>query len=75
VPDVSDADVDATLRDLFDLLAAGAFPHSVDRRDCDFCDFRMACGDPERAARGSKAKCEAGDPLLAPLRSLGGRDV
>ncbi len=75
VPDVSNADVDATLRDLFDLLAAGAFPHSTEQRDCEFCDFRMACGDPDSAARRSKAKCDAGEPLLEALRALEGRDV
>ncbi len=74
VPDVTDADVDATLTDLFDLLAAGAFPHSTEERDCDFCDFRMACGDPVAAARRTQAKC-AGDPLLAPLAALEGRRV
>ena len=75
VPEVSDADVDATLENLFDLLAAGAFPHSTEKRDCEYCDFRMACGDPDAAARRSKAKCEAGDPLLAALRALGSRGV
>ncbi len=75
VPEVSDADVDATLENLFDLLAAGAFPHSTEKRDCEYCDFRMACGDPDAAARRSKAKCEAGDPLLAGLRALGSRGV
>ncbi len=74
-PVVSDADVDATLKDLFDLLAAGAFPHSTEKRDCEYCDFRMACGDPGEAARRSKAKCESGEPLLEALRALEGRDV
>lgn len=75
VPEVSDADVDATLKNLFDLLAAGAFPHSIRMRDCDYCDFRLACGDPAEAARWSKAKCESEEPLLEALRALGGRDV
>lgn len=73
VPPVSDADVDATLKNLFDLLAAGAFPHSTAKRDCAYCDFRMACGDPESAARWSKAKCDSGEPLLEALRALEGR--
>ena len=75
VPDVSDADVDATLKNLFDLLAAGAFPHSTHKRDCEYCDFRLACGDPGEAARRSKAKCESGEPLLEALRALEGRNV
>jgi RecB family exonuclease len=75
VPDVSDADVDATLKDLFDLLAAGAFPHSTEKKDCEYCDFRMACGDPDSAARRSKAKCDSGEPLLEALRALEDRDV
>jgi len=75
VPEVSDTDVDATLTDLFDLLAAGAFPHSTQKRDCDYCDFRMACGDPDLAARQSKSKCDSGEPLLEALRALEGRNV
>jgi len=75
VPEVSDADVDATLRDLFDLLASGAFPHSTESRDCDYCGFRMACGDPDDAARRSKVKCGSGEPLLEALRALEDRDV
>ncbi|HTS03853.1 MAG TPA: PD-(D/E)XK nuclease family protein [Thermoanaerobaculia bacterium] len=75
VPEVSHADVDATLADLLDLLAAGAFPHSTQKRDCEYCDFRMACGDPDLAARRSKAKCESGEPLLEALRALEGRNV
>jgi hypothetical protein len=74
VPTVPDADVDATLTSLFDLLAAGAFPHSIEERDCEYCDFRMACGDPGDAARRTKAKC-ASDPVLAPLAALGDRRV
>lgn len=74
LPEVTDAEVDATLTDLFDLLAAGAFPHSLEERDCEYCDYRMACGDPLDAARRTKAKC-AGDPILAPLAALEDRDV
>ncbi len=74
VPEVTDADVDATLTDLFELLAAGAFPHSIEERDCETCDFRLACGDTGDAVRRTKAKCAA-DPLLAPLAALGGRRV
>ena len=74
LPDVTDAEVDATLTDLFDLLAAGAFPHSIEERDCEYCDFRMACGDPLDAARRTKAKCAA-EPILAPLVALEDRDV
>ncbi|HTD52841.1 MAG TPA: PD-(D/E)XK nuclease family protein, partial [Thermoanaerobaculia bacterium] len=29
---------------LFDLLAAGAFPHTPKKEDCSFCDFRVVCG-------------------------------
>ncbi len=35
----------------------------------------MACGDPDLAARRSKAKCDSGEPLLEALRALEGRDV
>jgi ATP-dependent helicase/nuclease subunit B len=41
------------LRDLFDLLAAGAFVHTPDEaNDCRFCEFSRACG-PKAAARAA----------------------
>jgi ATP-dependent helicase/nuclease subunit B len=52
-PAGSQARVTDVLRDLFDVLAAGAFIHSADEGDCRFCDFGRACGSraAERAAR------------------------
>ena len=73
----SDADVDGTLRDLFSLVASGAFPHTADPGDCRFCDFRSICGDVGIAAERAAAKrdAEEADPLLEPLRSILRRDV
>ena len=49
----------AVLRDLFDVLAAGAFVHSPDPEDCRFCDYRRACGTS--AAERAEAKADRGD--------------
>jgi len=51
------------LRDLFDVVAAGAFVHSADDNDCRFCDFDRACG-PRAAARAER---KLGDPANAAL--------
>ena len=48
------------LRDLFDLLAAGAFVHTPDEdEDCRFCDFSRACG--QNAAERADLKIEQAD--------------
>ena len=58
--------VAAVLRDLFDLLAAGAFVHTTKEDDCRFCQFQRACGsDPVRRA---KAKVNQ-DPVPAALEA------
>jgi ATP-dependent helicase/nuclease subunit B len=49
----------AVLRDLFDLLATGAFVHSpYQDEDCRFCEFGRACG--RGAAERAKAKIDNG---------------
>ena len=51
--------VAAVLRDLFDLLAAGAFVHSPNQdEDCRFCEFGRACGPG--AAERARAKIDNG---------------
>jgi ATP-dependent helicase/nuclease subunit B len=65
-PASTQALVAAVLRDLFDLLAAGAFVHSPNQdEDCRFCEFGRACGPG--AAERAKAKIDNGanDPLEA----------
>ncbi|HKW94853.1 MAG TPA: PD-(D/E)XK nuclease family protein, partial [Methylomirabilota bacterium] len=54
-PASAQAQAATVLRDLFDLLGAGAFVHTpaVDE-DCRFCEFRRACGT--RAAERAKVK-------------------
>jgi ATP-dependent helicase/DNAse subunit B len=63
--------VSAVLRDLFDLLAAGAFVHTPeDDDDCRFCEFDRACG--QRAAERAKKKIHQLDnAALEPYRRLG----
>ena len=65
-PASTQAQATAVLRDLFDLLAAGAFVHTPNQdADCRFCEFSRACGP--RAAERARAKIETGDddPLAA----------
>lgn len=59
------------LRDLFDLLAAGAFIHTTREEDCRFCQFHRACGsDPVPRARTKVAQDRG--PTLDPYRRLAG---
>jgi hypothetical protein len=59
-PASTQAQAAAVLRDLFDLLAAGAFVHSPNQdEDCRFCEFDRACGP--RAAERARTKIKSGD--------------
>jgi RecB family exonuclease len=54
-PESTQAQAVDVLRDLFDLLAAGAFVHTPDAdEDCRFCEFKHACG--RQAAERAEAK-------------------
>lgn len=59
-PAATQAQAAAVLRDLFDVLAAGAFVHTpaVDD-DCRFCEFGRACG--ARVAERARAKLARAD--------------
>lgn len=58
------------LRDLFDLLAAGAFVHTPDQdEDCRFCDFSRACG-PKAAERAKLKVARAENAALEAYRKL-----
>lgn len=56
------------------LVAAGLFPHTTEKDDCRYCDYRAVCGDPGRRAREMKASlvemAAAGDPDEAARRLL-----
>jgi ATP-dependent helicase/nuclease subunit B len=70
-PAETQAQVAVVLRDLFDVLARGAFVHSADLdEDCRYCEFDRACG--RRAAERAKAKLAADNPALDAYRRLGG---
>jgi RecB family exonuclease len=59
-PASTQAQAAAVLRDLFDLLAAGAFVHSPNQdEDCRFCEFDRACGP--RATERARTKIKSGD--------------
>ncbi len=71
----SEEETRQTLDTLFDLLAAGAFPHSPDKdSDCFVCrDLSRFCPDREEAGRRSKAKLErSATAALAAWRNLRG---
>lgn len=61
-----------TLTALFDLLGAGAFPHTPTKEDCSICDFGKVCGSSELAADRAKTKLDnvSGNPVLEPYRIL-----
>src|SRR5207247_868070 len=44
---------------LFDLLAAGMFPHALREGDCRFCDYEAVCGGAKEASARAKRKLEA----------------
>ena len=49
---------------LFDLMAAGAFPHTPQEEDCTICDFRSVCGDVGEAAAQARLKIEKSESGL-----------
>ena len=56
---------------LFDLLAAGMFPHAVTPDDCKFCDFETVCGGAKEASARAKTKLDAStNEVLASFRKL-----
>jgi ATP-dependent helicase/nuclease subunit B len=61
-----------TLTALFDLLAAGAFPHAPTKEDCSICEFGKVCGGVERAVARAERKLEntSGNAMLEPYRRL-----
>jgi hypothetical protein len=60
----------AVLRDLFDVLAAGAFVHTPDAdEDCRFCEFSRACG-PKAAERAERKIDQTENAALEAYRKL-----
>jgi hypothetical protein len=56
---------------LFDLLAAGVFPHALSEDDCKNCDFESICGGARwAAARAEEKLANTTDPVLAAFRDL-----
>ncbi|HYR47113.1 MAG TPA: PD-(D/E)XK nuclease family protein, partial [Thermoanaerobaculia bacterium] len=56
---------------LFDLLAAGMFPHALSEGGCRFCDFEAICGGPKEASERAERKLEANrDGVLTAFRML-----
>jgi ATP-dependent helicase/nuclease subunit B len=60
-----------TLARLFDLTAAGLFPHATTKDGCKFCDFESICGGAADASAASKRKLAASsEPALAAFRRI-----
>ena len=56
---------------LFDLLAAGMFPHAVTPDDCKFCDFEAICGGAKEASARARTKLAAStNEVLVSFRKL-----
>jgi hypothetical protein len=56
---------------LFDLLAAGMFPHAVTPDDCKFCDFEAICGGAKEASARAKTKLATStNEILTSFREL-----
>ena len=61
---------------LFDLVAAGMFPHAVSEEDCKFCDFEKICGGAAAASARAKHKLDqTTDPTLTAFRQLHDEDL
>jgi ATP-dependent helicase/nuclease subunit B len=73
-PLATQAHAAGVLRDLFDVLAAGAFVHSPNLEDdCRFCEYKRTCG-PRAAARAA-VKIDKGDnESLDAYRRLGAHE-
>jgi ATP-dependent helicase/nuclease subunit B len=68
-PPVTRDQLAAVLRDLFDVLAAGAFVHAEKESDCRYCDFGAACGR-QAFAHGGRKLANTANVVLEPLRRL-----
>jgi hypothetical protein len=56
---------------LFDLVAAGMFPHALSPDDCKFCDFEKICGGAKAASAQAAEKLDRSkDPVLTAFRKL-----
>jgi RecB family exonuclease len=65
-PDTTAATTAAVLKDLFDVLAAGAFVHSPEQmEDCRYCELGRACGSGAAARAKTKLDKGANDVLDA----------
>jgi RecB family exonuclease len=47
---------DAVLRHLCDLMQRGAFIATNEPGDCNYCDYKSVCGDPQQVTQQAKAK-------------------
>jgi ATP-dependent helicase/nuclease subunit B len=69
--DLAPAASGEVLRRLFDLIAAGMFPHAVSDQDCKFCDLEEICGGAQAASERALRKLEtAASPILAAFREI-----
>jgi ATP-dependent helicase/nuclease subunit B len=59
------------LAGLFDLAAAGLFPHATTKDGCKFCDFESICGGAAESSSASKRKLAgSAEAVLAAFRRI-----
>jgi PD-(D/E)XK nuclease superfamily protein len=60
---------------LFDLVAAGMFPHAISEDDCKNCELQQVCGGAKPACRRAKQKVEKSvDAVLCAFREIHAED-
>ena len=70
---VDAAETGRALSQLFDLAAAGCFPHTTAREGCKFCVVERVCGGPDEASAAARRKLAAStEPALTAFRQLHG---
>ncbi|MGE5278017.1 MAG: PD-(D/E)XK nuclease family protein [Acidobacteriota bacterium] len=55
---------------LFDLVAAGMFPHALSAEDCTNCELGSVCGGRTAGERARTKLEKSGDPVLAAFREI-----
>ncbi len=72
---IDPAETGRTLSRLFDLTAAGFFPHATSKDGCKFCEIEAVCGGPAAAAEASQRKLAvSAEPVLTAFRQIHDED-
>ncbi|HEY7114735.1 MAG TPA: PD-(D/E)XK nuclease family protein [Thermoanaerobaculia bacterium] len=69
---IDPAEARDVLERLFDLLAAGLFPHATARDGCRHCDFEEICGGAAAAEQSERKLARSEHPALVAFREIHG---